>query len=191
MTTFTKYEQSEQETKKLIEAIEAEQAAWRRDYEQNKEFYLEKAKKVREWYESIKNYFGVPDESDMSFLVKEGTALTGTNWTKLALMCLKAVIEGQETDGQCEPSSDFYEKYPAYGSIGRILAYDGFIRQIDNPPMGAFPLRITTKGLALYSALISLEDEPLNYDNWTDRQKFDLRERNRLKLLAALSGTSF
>jgi len=112
------------------------------------------------------------------------------DWMKLAHTFLRAVIEFQDKDGTAKLSDETWEEHPQFAWIGNILAQDGFIRQIKISATGenVFQYRITTKGLALFSTLETIDS--YYEETVTKKEREKAIKEYGLKILAALSGLS-
>ena len=149
---------------------------------------IEQGRKDRIWRNRVKDFFGVPDKEDMTQIEEYKTWAGNNAWMGDALIALRTVIKHQNKDGTCEISDDYYEKNHGLLEVTRTLLQDGFIRSVEVRE-GAFPHRVTTKGLALYSVLENLLLFDGGLEKMPETECHVWRQDVALKLLTALSGT--
>jgi len=104
---------------------------------------------------------------------------------QIAHTLLGRVIEYQGAHGAKDIPDELRAKYAQLASMENVLLYDGFMRKIQAEEP-AFPFRITTKGLALYSCLHNILLVPLGETEGEILITAQIRTDLCFKLLTAL-----
>ena len=149
--------------------------------------HLCKVQKNTKKQKTIKCFIGLTDEQFMDY---KGVDITKSaeGWMRIAHCLLKNVMSRQGKDGAEDISSDFRNVYVQFADMENTLIVDGFIRRIElDNPNNAFPYRITTKGLLLFSVLSDILNVPAPESNEQIGAICDWRINMCCRLLKALN----
>jgi len=124
-------------------------------------------------------------------IIREARIDSLSNWMFWAHLVLVKVSIAQDTDGahNLNEADQFHSEFPDHLTMLKILTHEGYIRYVD-VPKGAYPYRITLKGLALRSALEDIAPclDPTKVENENTASINKLVTDRAIKLLAAMHG---